>query len=345
MAKEVRIAVVGAGLIGKCHIDSIVSTKGTVLACIVDPSQAARALARTLGVDCFSSIEQMFETTAVDGVVLATPSQLHIAGAQVCIKNGCPVLVEKPLCTDVKEAGFLVAAAKFAKVPLLTGHHRRHGAVIKKAKQIIDQGTLGNLVTFQGTCWFHKPEGYFDEGWRKQPGGGPIFINLIHDINTFLFLLGEVASVHAFGANTVRDGPVEDTAAILIRFRNGVLGTVTVSDMATAPWSWEMTSGENPAFPKTTEACYLVGGTQASLSVPNLSLWRHKGSPDWLNPIEAERISVDVKDPLVAQIQQFAAVIRGDEEPLVSGEDGLQTLQVVEAIKRSIDTGETVNLI
>lgn len=344
MTMDVRLAVVGVGLIGKCHISSINSAKGAVLACLVDPSETAQVFAETCGVDRYSSIEEMFEETNVDGVILATPSQLHVAGALVCVDNACPVLVEKPLGVEANEAELLLAAAKSANVPVLTGHHRRHGAVIQKAKQLIDQGALGAIVAFQGTCWFHKPDDYFDTEWRSRSGGGPVFINLIHDINTMLYLLGDVASVHAMGANMIRGGEVEDTAAITLRFHSGVLGTITVSDTAAAPWSWEMTSGENPAFPKTGEACYLIGGTQASLSLPNLSLWRHDGPQDWLKPINAEHISVVATDPLVEQIQQFVAVIRGKETPLVSGENGLQTLRVIEAVKRSIATGQTINL-
>lgn len=344
MAKDVRLAVVGAGLIGKCHIGTIMSTKEATLACIVDPSEDAQDIAQTCGVNRYSSIDEMFNKTNVDGVILATPSQLHVAGALVCVENGCPVLIEKPLAIDLDGAELLIAAAKSANVPTLTGHHRRHGAVIQKAKQIIDQGTLGTVVTFQGTCWFHKPASYFDAGWRNRSGGGPIFINLIHDINTMLYLFGDVASVHALGSNKIRAGKVEDTAAISLRFHNGILGTITVSDTTSAPWSWELTSGENPGFPKTSEACYLIGGTQASLSLPNLSLWRHDGTQNWLNPISKVQISVGTKDPLVGQIQQFVAVILGEEPPLVSGEEGLQTLRVIDAVKRSTTTGQTIDM-
>ena len=344
MASDVKLAVVGAGLIGKCHIDAILSTNGVALACIVDPSETAVEFATAHGIECYSLIEDMFENTSVDGVILATPSQLHAVGALICVENGCPVLVEKPLGVDTGEAELIVDAAKAANVPLLTGHHRRHGAAVQQAKRIIDQGVLGTVVTFQGTCWFHKPADYFDVAWRSRPGGGPIFINLIHDINTMVFLFGDVASVHAMDSNMIRGGKVEDTAAILLRFCSGVLGTITISDTAVAPWSWEMTSGENSAFPKTGETCYQIGGTQASLALPNLTLWRHDGPQDWLNPINMEPISVEATDPLEAQIQQFAAVIREEEAPLVSGDDGLRTLRVVEAVKRSIETGETINL-
>ena len=83
-------------------------------------------------------------------------------------------------------------------------------------------------------------------------------------------LCGDVVGVQALQASAVRGFPVEDTAAMLLRFRNGALGTVSISDTVAAPWSWELTSGENKAYPRTDEFCYLIGGTEGSISIPRL---------------------------------------------------------------------------
>ena len=338
----VRIAIVGAGLIGRCHAGSILAVDGAEVACIVDPSVNAKSFAQDIGVKWFSSINDMFDTATVDGVILATPSALHLQGALACIDHRCPVLVEKPLCVDVAEGETLVARARAANVPILTGHHRRHGPALRRAKELIDAGTLGRIVSFQGTCWFHKPADYFDMAWRRGPGGGPVAINLIHDLNAALHLLGDVASVHAMSAHAQRGGPAEDTAAVLLRFENGALGTLSVTDTAVSPWSWEMSSGENPDFPAAGGACYQIAGTRGALSVPDLVLWRHEGTGHWLDPIHSARIEIVPHDPLMAQIRQFAAVIRGEEEPLVSGEEGLRTLRLLEAIRTSAATGQSV---
>lgn len=344
MTKDVNIAVVGAGLIGNCHMDSIDVSKGSTLACVVDPSDASRQIAENRGVIWYPTIEEMFAHSKPDGVILATPNQLHLSGALTCIENRCPTLVEKPLCVTASDAQVLVNAADSARIPILTGHHRRHSGLLKKTKSIIENDELGDIVLFQATCWLYKPQDYFDVKWRSQPGGGPVLINLIHDINTMLYLLGDVASVQAMQSNKIRNHAVEDTAVISMRFHSGTLATISVSDTIPAPWSWELTSGENPAFPKTSEACYLIGGTAASLSLPDLKIWRHQGQSSWTNPIDQTAIPFENNDPLVSQIGQFAAVIRGDEIPLVSAQDGLNTLRVIEAVKRSAISGETVNL-
>ena len=343
MTQIVRLAVAGAGLIGKRHVDAIRATQGVTLACIVDPTEAARTFAQEQGVEWFPSLREMFSTCKIDGVILGTPNQIHLEGALECIAKSCPVLVEKPICSTVADAEQLVMAAKIASVPILVGHHRRHNALIQKAKSIIDEGTLGTIVSVQGTCWFHKPDDYFDVEWRRKPGAGPVFINLIHDIDLLHHLCGDVVSVQALDSNIVRGNEVEETAAIMLRFTNGALGTVSVSDAAVAPWSWELTARENPAYPATSESCYLIGGTHASLSLPNLTLWRHEGSRSWWNPISGTKVPFELEDPLVAQTRQFASVIRGEQEPAVSGEDGLKALRVVEAVKHSAATGKTVN--
>ncbi len=343
MGIDVRLAVVGAGLIGQRHVNSISAVDGVTLACIADPGPAGKAFAERKNVLWYSSIGEMFEKTTIDGVILATPNQLHLENALECIAAGCPALIEKPVAVNVSEAVEIVAAAKAAGIAMLVGHHRRHNGLVKKAKSIIDEGTLGAIVSVQATCWFYKPDDYFDTGWRSKHGGGPVFINLVHDIDLLRHLCGEVASVQALESNMVRGFEVEDTAAIMLRFQNGALGTINVSDTAVAPWSWEMTARENPAYPATAESCYMIGGTQASLSLPDLTLWHNGNQRSWWSPISGTKVPFDLEDPLDVQIRQFAAVIRGEETPLVSAEEGLKTLRVIEAIKYATSAGETVN--
>ena len=113
---------------------------------------------------------------------------------------------------------------------------------------------------------------YFDVAWRREPGGGPILINLIHDIDNLRFIAGEIAAVQAVTSSARRGFAVEDTAAALLRFRDGALGTVVLSDTVAAPWSWELTAGERTSYsyPQTGQDCYLFAGTNGALAVPSL---------------------------------------------------------------------------
>jgi predicted dehydrogenase len=188
-----------------------------------------------------------------------------------------------------------------------------------------------------------KPGNYFDVAWRREPGGGPVLINLIHDIDDLRFICGEIAEVQALTSNQARGFAVEDTAALLLRFESGALGTVTVSDATPAPWSWELTSGENAAYPKQDQPCYLFAGTKGSLSVPNMELWSYPGDSGWYAPLGRTELAAAVLDPLVEQLRHFLAVIARRETPLISVEDAMGTLAVVEAVKEAARTGGRIS--
>ena len=342
--KQIRLAVAGAGLIGKRHIDAITQCPEAELVGVVDPHSAAAAYASSLGVKRFDCISEMLAHDRPDGVIVATPNQLHVEHGLACINAGIPVLIEKPISSDVRSARRLVREAEATGVPILVGHHRRHNPIITAAKARISNGAIGKIVAVHGICWLYKPDGYFGVDWRRQPGAGPVLINLIHDIDLLRYLCGEVRAVQAFDSNRVRGQQVEDTAAIIMQFENGALATVSVSDTIVAPWSWELTAGENPAYPKTEQSCYYVGGTHGSLEIPGNTVWSNPSQRSWWEPINSESFQVDDQDPLRVQLGHFCRVISRTEEPLVSGWEGLRTLQVIEAIKNAGNSGALVSL-
>ncbi len=344
MTQRVKLAVLGAGLIGKRHIQHVLAEPSAQLSAVVDPTPVGETIAKEAGVKWFTSFADMIAADRPDGIIVATPNQAHVQNGLEAVEAGVPALIEKPIADDIISGEKLIAAAEAKGVPLLTGHHRRHNPVMQKAKEIIESGKLGRVLVVNAMFWLFKPDDYFDISWRRERGAGPVFLNLIHDVDNLRYLLGDVAAVQARESNAVRGNAVEETAVILIEFKNGVLGTATVSDSVVAPWSWEMTTGENPAYPRTEQSCYMIGGTHGSLAVPALEVWRNPGKRSWWEPLDQKRIEVDDEDPLVLQIRQFCKVIRGGEPPLVSGREGLETLRVIDAVKRSAATGERIEL-
>lgn len=331
-----RIGVAGAGLIGKQHIAAIERTPGVTLSAIFDPglTNSPWPMAHDLADLAAHS----------DGIILAVPNALHAPMAQTLITLNCPMLIEKPLTGTAAEGTTLVAAAKAADVPILVGHHRRHNPLIAKAKEVIAAGTLGTLTTVHGNCWLPKPDHYYDAAWRQGAGAGPLFINLIHDVDVLMHLCGPITKVQAFEANPIRGTQAEEISVAILRFASGALGTLNLSDVALGPWSWELTAGENPAYPKTDQSAYLIGGTHGSLSLPNLSIWRQKDGPDWWAPMDQTKLPLPLADSLSAQIAHFAKVIAGNSAPLVSAADGLRAVQVIEAIKMAAHTGNAVDI-
>src|SRR5919112_3278785 len=347
MNAKVRIAVAGAGLIGRRHVEEVDASPVATLAAIVDPGPAAAPLADKYGVRLFPSLSELFAAGKPDGVILATPNRMHVDGGLECVAAGVPVVVEKPVGDTVEGATRLVEAGEAAGVPVLTGHHRNYSPIMATAREIVRSGKLGTVVAVTGTALFHKPDDYFDvgDGWRRQPGGGPILLNLIHEVNNLLSLVGRIVRVQAVTSNATRGFPVEDTAAMVFTFANGALGTFLLSDAAASPRSWEQTSQEDASYPgHPDEDCYHVAGTSGSLSLPTMRLRRYPGAPSWWQPFETSVVEVRRSDPLARQVEHFAAVVRREVEPVCGGRDGLATLRVVEAVLESPRTGRPVDL-
>jgi predicted dehydrogenase len=345
MSKPVRLAVLGAGLIGKRHVQLIKSAPEAELVAIVDPSSEAKLMASEMNVSWFPSLSALAREEKPEGIIVATPNQLHVANGLECIAAGVPTLVEKPIADDVASATKLVEAAEAAQVPLLVGHHRRFNPLIRKAKEAVESGRLGRVLAAHSFFWIYKPDDYFAIPWRREKGAGPMFLNLIHDVDNLRYLLGNVVSVQAYESNTFRANPVEETAVVLLRFEKGVLATMSMSDAIVAPWSWELTSGENPVYPRTEESCYFIGGSHGSLTIPHLDFWQNREERSWWKPIHRERLLLEVGDPLALQIRHFCRVIRCEEEPLVTGREGLNTLRVINSVKKAAATGQSVQVL
>ena len=345
----VRIAVAGAGLIGLRHIEEIVSSRSAALVAIVDVSPKAVDVARAAGVPLFASLAELFGQVKPDGVILATPNRLHVEQGLECIAAGVPTLIEKPVAHTLDEGIRLCEAAERANARILVGHHRRHSPILHRAVELVESGVLGPLVGVIGSAVFYKPDsdGYFDgpNAWRRAPGGGPILINLIHEIGNLRAMVGEIAAVQAFASNATRGFEVEDTVAINLRFENGALGTFLLSDTGAAPKSWEQTSQENMAYAAYPEEdAYTIVGASGSLGVPTMRLryYARKEDRSWFKPFTTRIEPLERADPLALQIEHFAAVIRGDEAPLVTCRDGLQNLRVTAAIAEAARTGTVV---
>ena len=342
--KKIRIAVAGAGLIGRRHIELIRQRGDCELAAIVDPAPAAAALAREAGVAVHKTLADLFASERPHGVIAATPNSMHVRNGVDCVAHGVPVLIEKPVADSVEAARRLIDAAERAKVPVLVGHHRRHSPILEKAREIVQEGVLGRIVAVMGSAMFYKPDSYFDEGpWRREPGGGPILINMIHEVDDLRSMCGEIADVQALASNAIRGFRVEDTVALNLRFADGALGTFLLSDTAATARSWEQTSGENSSYASyPDEDCYVIAGVSGSLAVPSMRLKVYAGERSWWKPFETSVVAVQRTDPLSRQLEHFCAVVRGEATPLVSARDALQTLRVPLAIDESARTGRPV---
>ena len=306
----VRIGIIGAGAIGRTHIRTMQQEPRCATAGIADPTPAAAEYAQQHGIPYFADHRDLL-TQPLEGVIIATPTGLHAALGLDCAARGIPMLVEKPIAATVELAEELATAAEKAGVPLLVGHHRRHNPIVAQAREIVRSGRLGRLISVTALWTLQKPDDYYDIEWRRQPGGGPVLTNLIHDIDTLRFVCGEIESLQAFASNGGRGLPFNDTAAVALRFTNGALGTISMSDAVAAPWAWDLTSGENSSFGHNPENCYLLAGTAGALAVPRLKLWRYGAHTGWGATLSPQNLPFEPADPYARQLGHFLAVIRG----------------------------------
>jgi predicted dehydrogenase len=343
-----NLAVAGAGVIGRAHMAVIADRPDCQLSAIADPSAAAKQLAAEQGIAWFATLDELLAASRPDGVILATPNAMHVPQALQCIDAGVPVLVEKPIAHTVADAQRLVDATEAQHAKVLIGHHRAHSPIMAQAKAVIAAGRLGRLVSVMGSTLFFKPDSYFAEApWRTQEGGGPVLINLIHEIHNLRMLCGDIEEVQAMSSNAVRGYAVEDTAAINFRFASGVLATFLVSDTSASARSWEQTSQENKAYASyDDEDCYVVAGTMGSLSIPTLRLKTYANAQDrsWYTPYQCSTVTLKREDPLVLQMAHFVDMVQHNVPPRVSTQDGLQNLLVVEAIVKAAQTKQSVRL-
>jgi predicted dehydrogenase len=346
--ERTRIAVAGAGYIGLAHIGVARASPTCTLASVVDPSPVGQRAAAEAGVPHYRSLEEMLERDRPDGVILATPNQLHVPQALLCIAEGLPTLLEKPVAPTVREGEALVEAVEARGAKLLVGHHRAHSPIMATAREVIERGTLGRIVAVQGSAVFCKPDGYFADGpWRREPGGGPILLNMIHEVHNLRMLCGEIVAVQAIASNAMRGFAVEDTVTIGLSFASGALGSFLLSDTAACARSWEQTSRENPAYTTyADEDCYVVMGLNGSLAIPTMRLKTYDRAEDrsWWKPFRESVVAMQRDDPLKHQLEHFGAVVRGEAQPIVSARDGLANLRVTEAIVEAAQRGSTVEL-
>jgi len=346
--EKVRIGLIGLGLMGTPHARILKKLPECDLVAAADVDEKHKDFTEGLGIKFYRNYEEMIARESLQGVILAVPNHLHTPIGIVCAKKGLHLFVEKPIAQNVAEADRLIAAASENRVQILVGHQRRFSSLVEKAREIVMGGELGRLVGLNITWALLKPGPYYEGplSWRKEKGGGPILINLIHEIDNLRYICGEIEEVYALVSNKIRNFPVEDTAAITLRFSNGAVGTVFISDCTPSLTSWEGTTGENPLLFHDFGNCYNFFGTEGSLLFPQMKR-RYYADPaksGWNYPVTEQGYKIAREDPYIKEFSHFARVILGTETPRISGEDGKKTLAVTLAIKESGETGLPVRL-
>ena len=315
----VRIAVIGAGAMGRNHIRFVTEEPEAELVAIADAFEGARATAEAAGVPFYTDPAQMMDEVKPEAVIIATPN-------------------------DLEDAQAFAAEAETAGVSVLVGQHRRHNPFVNKAKEIIESGELGKLTVSSFHYMIYKNDEYFDVEWRRKKGAGPILVNLVHDVDLLRYLLGEPVAVQGMQSSAARGFETEDYAVVNVRFADGALASMTISDATASPWNWEATAREDPQYRPFDADAYFIGGTLGALSLPRLHQFSYDGASNWHKPLQMEIPAVDPALPHKMQLKHFVKVVRREVEPVVTPADNVKTLTLLNAIKEAAETGQLVEL-
>ena len=323
-ASKVRIAIVGCGQMGRWHLDSYRANPDVELVAFVDTAiDRAQRFAAECGGRAYRSHRELLANETLDGVSLCTVPSTHRDIAIDLLQAGVHVLCEKPLAVSVAEAEEMSLAAKRAQRLLFTAFKFRFHDEVRRAKQMIDAGSLGPILSFR--LMFG---GYIDMAnqWYAEKtlsGGGIIMDNGPHAFDLVRFLFGDVTSVSAQGSH-VQNLAVEDTAKVDLVAGAGTVGT---SDLS---WSLRI-----PA--RSYLEIYGADGS-ASLDGEGIS-YRFKTWSEWKRDVN-ER---DVKGAFARQIDYFVGAIRG-ANPLSLGGEGVASQRLIEAAYESMRQGRRIDL-
>ena len=337
---KIKVAVVGCGSIAKHrHIPEYAWNSNVELVAFVDPVlERAEHYAQLHGGKAYSSYTEMLKQEKVDAVSVCTPNFLHAEVSIAAANAGAHVLVEKPMASTAEEAEAMIEAAKKNGVFLMVGHNQRLMPPHVKAKEILNSGKLGKVLTFRTSFGHPGPEGWSVDGreswfFRKEEATMGAMGDLgVHKSDLIRWLLAdEVAQVAAFVGTLHKEGTdVDDNATCLLRMKSGATGSLVASwtyykgqDNSTVLWC------ENGVIKIDTDP-----NDQVIVELRDGTIERYK----------VGQIATNEKQTHSGVIDEFITSILEGQKPRISGEEGLRSLQVILAAFESEATGKIISL-
>ncbi len=343
--RKIKLGIIGLNH-GLVHLKNVQLLKGeakVAALCANSITLEREKIAKDLSIEIHTNFKHMIDNSVLDGVIICTPNDSHREIAEYCIERKLPVLLEKPIATNLDDACRIAKCAQENNVQVLVGHHRRFFFKVNYLRNLINSGEIGEVIGCVVLWAINKPNEYFKNSnglvWQaqKNKGGGPLFINAIHEIDTLRYLLGDIEQISGIMSNKVRNFEVEDSAVISIKFESGALCSLFMTDTCPSVFSYENTSGENPVFLCYNKDCSYFFGTKGTITFPQFVKMDHIGRRGWTQPIKFTHLKsqAENQDPLLLELQHFCRVIRGEEQSLVSPDDAVKTLKAVLMIKES----------
>lgn len=338
--RKIRLAIVGCGRISRNHFGSIEKHADNIelaAVCDADPKELAEH-AEKYRVPGYAELEGMLQAEQLDLIALCTPSGIHSAQTVLAARHGVNVMTEKPMATRWQDGVRMVKACDEAGVRLFVVKQNRRNTTLQLLKRAIEEKRFGRIHMVHLNVFWTRPQSYYDQAkWRGtwEFDGGAFMNQASHYVDLLDWLIGPVDKVQAM-MSTTRDIEVEDTGVMNVRWRNGALGSMSVTMLA---------------YPKNLEGSITILGEKGTVrvggvAVNDIQLWQFEEARDYDAQITAANYETSsvygFGHPLY--YKNVVDVLRGEAEPETDGREGLKSLELLIAAYLSARDGKTVSL-
>lgn len=346
--KKIKTAVIGCGKVGHFHAQAFQRCENSELvACYGRNMEKTKAFADQYGIRAFTDLEEMVKETGVEAVAICTPHPNHAELAVKCCELGLHIAIEKPLASTLEDCDAIIKAAKENHVVGSTICQRRFYRPAMRVKKAIEDGKLGQPILGTVNMLGWRDMAYYNsDPWRgtwEGEGGGVLINQAPHQFDLLLWYMGEIDEIYGMWDTLNHpDLEVEDTAAAVIRFKNGAMGNIVVSNSQNpALFGNVRVHGSNGASVgvQTDGGAMFIAGVSGITEPPVNDLWTIPGEEDKLAEYKKADsdffLSCDMVHFHYEQLQDFLNAIEKGTEPLITLEDGRRTVELITGIYRS----------
>jgi UDP-N-acetyl-2-amino-2-deoxyglucuronate dehydrogenase len=334
-----KFGIIGCGSAADFHIEAIRQIEDASLTFVSSRNEArVKAIAKQENCVWTTDYQELIHSPDVDVVSVTTSSGSHARIGLDVLNAGKHLVLEKPIAMNTHDAAMLVRTAKERGVTLSVISQRRFEAQHQAVKRVLDEGALGRLLLVEASLSFSRTQDYYDTAdWRGTiaEDGGVLMNQGIHSLDLLLWFAGEIQTVFGKLATQTHIIEAEDLGLAILQFKNGAFGTIMAS------------TSIQPGFPATIN----LYGEKGTIKLEGSSIvhWTVPGrsEPNWTQARTYGGVSNPrsiVSDFHQSQFIDVMASIETGIEPLVTGEDGLRAVQLVEAIYESSAKGVQLNM-
>jgi predicted dehydrogenase len=314
-----RFAIVGTGAIAGAYEAAFASTKAAEIAAVCDTNlAAAEAYAGRVGCDAYGSVRTLLDEAEFDAAIVCTPPATHEPVACQLMQAGKHVLCEKPLAVSALEARRMLEVGMRSGVILTMASKFRFARDVRKAREIVKDGLIGDLVFAESVFTSHVD---MSKRWNSNAaisGGGVLIDNGTHSVDILRYFLGNLRDIQIIEGRRMQGLPVEDTARLFVHNDEGVMGSADLS------WSID----------KELETYLRLYGSSGTILVGwKESKYRRHGEPEW----QTFGTGYDKIQAFRDQIENFCAAVRGDGNLVVTPRDALASVEVIQAAYAALD--------